>query len=165
MIEVEPIEDDRGSFARLMDEAEFSARGLSAAFVQCSMSFNRTRGTLRGMHHQVSPHREVKLVRCTRGSIYDVIVDLRSGAWFGVELSAENHRSLYVPAHCAHGFQTLADSTEVFYQITERYHAESARVFRWDDPSLNIRWPAAERRVISERDAHAPDFVRGVSNE
>jgi dTDP-4-dehydrorhamnose 3,5-epimerase len=159
VIEPEPVEDGRGFFARLVDVDEFRERGLSADFVQCSVSFNRRRGTLRGLHYQAAPGEEAKLVRCTMGRIFDVVVDLRSGDWFGVELSATNRRALYVPPGCAHGFQTLEDDSEVFYQITKRYDAELARGIRWDDPELAIEWPHADERVMSERDRSAPRFA------
>lgn len=164
VVEAEPAEDERGFFVRNFCRDEFAARGLDARVAQTSTSFNRRRGTVRGMHFQVDPFPEAKLVRCTRGAIYDVIVDLRRdsatrGCWFGVELSAANRRSLYVPPHFAHGFQTLEDASEVFYQISEFYHPECARGLRWDDPALGVEWPL-EVSCISERDRAFPDFVR-----
>ncbi|HEX8243788.1 MAG TPA: dTDP-4-dehydrorhamnose 3,5-epimerase, partial [Longimicrobium sp.] len=154
IVDPERLEDERGFFARTFDAGEFARRGLRSAFPQCSVSFNARAGTLRGMHFQAEPHAEAKLVRCTAGAVYDVIVDLRPESptrlrWIGVELSAANRRALYVPEGCAHGFQTLADASEVFYQISVPYAAESARGVRWNDPAFGITWPAAERRTMS----------------
>jgi dTDP-4-dehydrorhamnose 3,5-epimerase len=160
VVEPERSEDERGFFARTWCSAEFASRGLNASLVQCNISQNKRRGTLRGLHYQEAPHEEAKLVRCTRGAIYDVIVDLRPGSrtqyrWFGVELSAENYRMLYVPEGFAHGFQTLRDDAEVFYQMTTAYHAPSARGLRWNDPLLGIGWPVADP-FLSPRDANFP---------
>lgn len=162
-VDIEPVEDERGFFARTWCRREFSERGLAAELAQCSVSYNRTKGTLRGMHYQIEPHAEAKLIRCTRGIIYDVIVDLRpvSSAyckWQGVELSAENRRMLYVPPGVAHGFLTLADDCEVLYQISEFHSPEHARGVRWNDPAFDIRWPAAAH-MISARDRGYPDFA------
>ena len=162
IIDLERLEDERGFFARAWCQREFRERGLNPRLVQCNVSFNLKRGTWRGMHYQ-TPHEEAKLVRCTRGAIYDVIVDLRNDSptfkeHVGVELSAENRRMLYVPEKFAHGFITLEDNTEVFYQMSEFYTAQSARGFRWDDPSFEIRLPL-EVTVVSERDRQYPDFV------
>lgn len=164
LVEVEPHRDERGFFARTFDEAEFARRGLRDRFPQCSVSFNARAGTLRGMHFQAAPHEEAKLVRCTAGAVFDVIVDLRPGSatrgrWVGVELSAANRRALYVPEGFAHGFQTLADDTEVFYQVSAAFHPESARGVRWDDPAFGVGWPAAERRILSERDRGYADWA------
>jgi dTDP-4-dehydrorhamnose 3,5-epimerase len=163
VVEAEPLADERGFFARNFCHEEFSARGLNPRVAQTSTSYNKRRGTLRGLHYQTDPFPEAKLVRCTRGAIYDVIVDLRPSSpsflrWFGVELSASNRRSLYVPEHFAHGFQTLADDTEVFYQISEVYRPECARGLRWDDPRVGVVWPLPVQ-VISERDRSFPDFA------
>jgi len=152
IIEIEPIQDVRGFFARSFCQEEFMEHGLNKSIVQCNMSFNKKRGTLRGMHYQVAPHEEAKLVRCTKGSVYDVIIDLRPASptycqWVSVELSAENHRMLYIPEGFAHGFQTLEDNTEVFYQMSEFYHPESARGVRWDDPAFGIEWPVAVNMI------------------
>jgi dTDP-4-dehydrorhamnose 3,5-epimerase len=160
VIEPERFEDERGFFARTWCVREFEAHGLVTRLVQCSVSFNRRRGTVRGMHYQAAPHEEVKLVRCVRGAILDVIVDARPGSptlhqWVAVELDAESQRALYVPRGFAHGFQTLADDTEVFYQISEFFHPESARGLRWDDPALGIDWPL-EVSVISAKDRAYP---------
>jgi dTDP-4-dehydrorhamnose 3,5-epimerase len=162
-MEIERLEDDRGFFARTWDGAEFVERGLNGRLAQCSISYNRLRGTLRGMHYQAPPHEEAKLVRCTAGAIFDVAVDLRPGSstycrWFGVELTAENRSALYVPEGCAHGFVTLTDDAEVAYQITEFYAPSVAAGVRWDDPAFGITWPI-EISVINERDASYPDFV------
>jgi dTDP-4-dehydrorhamnose 3,5-epimerase len=160
VIEVDRIEDERGFFARSFARDEFAARGLRTDFVQSSISFNARAGTLRGMHYQVPPHAETKLVRCTRGAIFDVIVDLRPGSptarqWTSAELTARNHRMLYVPEGFAHGFVTLLDESEVFYEITAYYDASAARGVRWDDPVLGIAWPRPPV-VLSERDRALP---------
>ena len=162
LIEIEPHEDERGFFARTCCKNEFSANGLRDDFVQCSISFNKKKGTLRGMHFQAKPFEENKLVRCTMGAIYDVIVDLRPGSptfkkWFAVELTAANRKSIYIPTGFAHGFQTLEEDSEVLYQITEFYHPECARGVRWDDAALKIEWPE-DVRTISSRDASYPYF-------
>jgi dTDP-4-dehydrorhamnose 3,5-epimerase len=162
-IEVERREDARGFFARTWCEEEFRARGLAAHIAQCSISFNPRRGTLRGMHYQAPPHAEAKLIRCTRGRVYDVVLDLRAESpaylrWDAVELSDDNRRTVYVPEGCAHGFQTLTADTELFYQISAPYRPESARGVRWDDPAFGIRWPEDER-LMSERDRTYPDFA------
>lgn len=163
IIDVEPVADERGFFARTWCQREFDKHGLISNFVQCSMSFNKKRGTLRGLHYQAKPHEEAKVVCCTRGAIYDVMVDLRPESstfkkWVAVELSAENRRMLYIPPGLAHGFQSLMDDTEVFYQLSEFYHPESACGVRWNDPTFGIVWPPAER-VISDKDRHYPDFA------
>jgi dTDP-4-dehydrorhamnose 3,5-epimerase len=162
LIELEKHVDTRGYFARSWCAKEFKAHGLSTRMAQCNVSLNLKKGTLRGMHYQVNPFEEAKLVRCTRGALYDVIVDLRHGSrsfreHFGTELTAENGMEMYVPEGFAHGFLTLQEDTEVFYQISEFYAPGSARGFRWDDPAFRIDWPAAVR-VISERDRDYPDF-------
>ncbi len=164
VIEPERIEDERGWFARTFDIAEFRARGLNPEVVQCNASLNLCAGTVRGMHYQAEPHGESKLVRCVRGAIFDVAVDLRPDsetrcAWHGVELSAENRHAYYIPAGFAHGFQTLTDDCEVLYQMGHPYVPEAARGVRWDDPAFGIRWPAVEgERVISEKDCAYPDY-------
>jgi dTDP-4-dehydrorhamnose 3,5-epimerase len=163
LLELERFEDERGFFARTFDAAEFAERGLNAAVAQTSVSRNRRRGTLRGMHYQVPPAAEAKLVRCTRGAIWDVIVDLREESpsclrHFGVELSAEAGNALYVPELFAHGFQTLADDTEVSYQISEYFAPEHARGFRYDDPAVGIVWPLPVS-VIAEKDRAWPDLA------
>jgi dTDP-4-dehydrorhamnose 3,5-epimerase len=162
MIEPERTEDNRGYFARTFCEKEFGSRGLETHVAQCSVSFNRRKGTLRGMHYQVTPFEEVKLVRCVRGAIYDVIIDLRRDSstfkkHLSVELDERNGKALYVPAGFAHGFQTLADDSEVFYQMSQFYSAKHARGVRWNDPAFAIPWPQ-DMRTILERDQNYPDF-------
>jgi len=163
VVEIEPLADERGFFARSWCEREFAEHGLSGELVQCNISYNRAKGTLRGMHYQAAPHEEVKLVRCTQGAIYDVLVDLRPDSptyrsWIAYELTAANRRMLYVPAGLAHGFQTLKDDSEVFYQMSVFYHPPSARGVRWNDPAFGIEWPIAAP-VLSPKDAAYPDFV------
>ncbi len=162
VIELDLLTDERGHFARTFDAGEFAERGLDPAVVQCNTSFNTRRGTLRGMHYQADPDGEAKLVRCTRGSIYDVAVDLRPdsgtrGQWFGVELSASNGRMLYIPTGMAHGFQTLEDSTEVSYQMSHHYAPDQARGVRFNDPAFGIEWPLPDQ-IVSERDRQYGDF-------
>lgn len=163
LIEPEPIEDERGFFARTFCREEFSLHGLNPDLLQCSISFNTSKGTLRGMHYQARPHQEVKLVRCTMGSIYDVIIDLRRDSetfkqWSSVELTAVNRKSIYIPTGFAHGFLTLADNCEVFYQMSEPFHSGSIAGVRWNDPYFSIKWPS-DVKVISERDNSFPDFL------
>jgi dTDP-4-dehydrorhamnose 3,5-epimerase len=163
LIEPERLADERGFFARTFCTEEFSAWGLDPRVAQCSVSFNPKPGTLRGLHYQAPPHAECKLVRCTRGAIYDVAVDLRRDSpmfrrWFAAELSCENRLAMYIPDGVAHGFQTLAVSTEVLYQISGTHVPDSARGVRWDDPAFGIDWPSAVERLISPRDRTYPDF-------
>ena len=163
VIEPERYEDERGFFARTWDTREFARHGLNDRLVQCSISYNRRRGTLRGMHYQATPHEEAKLVRCTSGSIFDVAVDLRTESatfrrWVGAELSAETRLAVYVPEGCAHGFLTLTDDSEVAYQISEFHAPDAARGVRWDDPAIGIDWPA-DVLVVNERDRSYPDFT------
>jgi dTDP-4-dehydrorhamnose 3,5-epimerase len=163
VIDQQRLSDDRGFFARAFCRREFEEHGLNPAVAQCNTSFNPAAGTLRGMHYQVEPFREVKLVRCIRGTIYDVIIDLRPDspsfrAWAGFELSADNRRTLYVPEGFAHGYVTLADDSEVFYQVSEFYHPGHERGIRWNDPAFAITWPITPR-VISPKDANHPDFA------
>jgi dTDP-4-dehydrorhamnose 3,5-epimerase len=165
LIELERLADERGSFARTFSAEEFAAHGLETRVVQCNTSTNTRAGTLRGMHYQVPPYAESKLVRCVRGAIYDVVVDLRPDsptycAWYGVELSASNLRMLFIPVGLAHGFQTLEDDTEVLYQMSAEYSAEHARGVRWDDPAFGIEWPDADVRTIADRDRNYADFRR-----
>ena len=160
VLEAERIEDERGFFARSYSRGEFEAHGLDPEIAQCSISFNHRRGTLRGLHFQTAPFEEVKLVRCTRGSIWDVIVDVRPGSptrgrHFAVVLSAEARNALYIPKGMAHGFITLEDAAEVFYQISAPYSAGHARGYRWDDPTFAIPWPEPAT-VISDRDRSLP---------
>ena len=163
IIEPEKIADERGFFARTWCQKEFARRGLTSQFIQGNISSNTEKGTLRGMHYQVHPHEEAKLVRCTQGAIYDVIIDLRPGSptfkkWMAVELTAENHCALYIPEKFAHGFQTLVDNTELFYQMSGSYHPDCGRGIRWNDPAFRIEWPSDER-IISARDQEFPDFI------
>jgi dTDP-4-dehydrorhamnose 3,5-epimerase len=163
VIDPQRLEDERGFFARTWCADEFRAHDLNTSLVQCNISFNTKRGTLRGMHYQAAPNEEAKLVRCTRGAIYDVIIDLRSGSptfkrWLGVELTEDNYRMLYIPEGFAHGFLTMADASEVFYQMSQVYVPESARGVRWDDPAFGVRWPATPS-IISAKDAQFPDFA------
>jgi dTDP-4-dehydrorhamnose 3,5-epimerase len=164
IIDVEPRGDERGFLARVFCEREFAEHGLATRFVQGSTIFSPQRHTLRGLHYQVAPHAENKLVRCTRGAVFVVMVDLRPDSpthlqWQGVELTPDNRRLLYVPEGFAQGYQTLADDSEVVYQMTYEYVPEAARGVRWDDPAFGIEWPAAEARVISERDRSWPDHA------
>jgi dTDP-4-dehydrorhamnose 3,5-epimerase len=162
VIEPERIEDDRGFFARTFCRREFAAHGLQAEFVQCNISYNQRKGTLRGMHYQAAPFQEAKLVRCTSGAIYDVIVDLRPDSstytqWTAVELNADNRKMLYIPEDFAHGFLTLTDQSEVFYQMSQYYAPEAARGLRWDDPVFNITWPGPVVEM-SSKDQNYPAF-------
>lgn len=162
VIDLQRLEDERGFFARSWCRREFEAQGLNPNLVQCNVSFNREKGTLRGMHYQVAPFEEAKLIRCTRGSMYDVIVDIRPdsasfGKHFGIVLTSENRRMLYAPEGFAHGFLTQEDHTEVFYQMSQFYAPDHARGFRWNDPSFKIRWPY-EVKILSDRDLSYPDF-------
>lgn len=164
LIEIEPLSDERGFFARSWCREEFKSRGLNSGLVQCNISFNHKKGTLRGMHYQAAPWEEVKLVRCTRGAMFDVIIDLRPqsstyGQWLAVELSGDNRKMLYIPEGFAHGFQTQADNTEVFYQMSEFYHPECAKGIRWNDPAFGIRWPEAPERIISAQDQGYPEYM------
>ncbi len=169
LIDLELLEDERGFFARSYHDDEFAANGLNTLWPQHNISYNVDAGTLRGMHINAAPHGEIKLVRCTSGSIYDVIVDLRPASdthlsWIGVEISAANRRSLYVPAGFGHGFITLADETTVEYLMGSVYVEAAARGFRWDDPAVGIRWPV-DPVVIAERDATYPDLGRALLEE
>jgi dTDP-4-dehydrorhamnose 3,5-epimerase len=162
-LRIERKSDERGFFARTWCQEEFKDRGLDSKLVQCSISFNLRKGTLRGMHYQAPPYAETKLVRCTRGSLHDVVLDLRSESrtfkqWIAVVLTAEERNMVYVPHGCAHGFLTLEDSTEVLYQISEFYNADSACGVRWDDPAFQIAWPG-KVQVISDRDRTYPNFT------
>lgn len=162
IIDIVRIEDERGFFARSFCADEFRDHGLENGIVQCSMSYNRQKGTLRGMHYQAAPHEEAKVVRCVRGAVFDVALDLRPSSamyrrWMAVELSADNRRALYVPKGVAHGFQTLVDNTELYYEITERFAPEASRGVRWNDPAFGIEWPIGDP-ILSPRDAVYPDF-------
>lgn len=162
LVDLEPVEDHRGFFARTFCEEEFRRRGLEAHFAQSSIAFSARRGTLRGMHFQREPHAEVKLVRCTRGGVYDVVIDLRPHSptfrqWLGAELTAANRRMLYIPTGLAHGYLTLEDETEISYQMSAPYHPGAAAGVRWDDPAFAVRWPF-EPVVMAGRDRTYPDF-------
>jgi dTDP-4-dehydrorhamnose 3,5-epimerase len=164
IIEPELREDERGFFARAWCQREFTTHGLNARLVQANLSYNRVRGTLRGLHYQLAPHQEVKLIRCCRGAIFDVAVDLRPHSptylrWIGVELTAANRKMLYVPEDFAHGFQTLEDDTEVFYQVSEFYAPGAECGARWDDPAFGIRWPDVPARILSAKDQSWPPFT------
>ncbi len=164
VIDLDRLGDERGWFARTFDAEEFEARGLNSTVVQCNASFNARSGTLRGLHYQAEPHGESKLVRCVRGAIFDVAVDLRPNSptrcrWHGTELNADSGRAFYIPAGLAHGFQTLTDDCDVLYQMGHRYVPDAARGVRWDDPAFAIEWPSpGGERIISERDASYADF-------
>ncbi|MBI4294374.1 MAG: dTDP-4-dehydrorhamnose 3,5-epimerase [Betaproteobacteria bacterium] len=162
LIEIDPLVDGRGLFARTYCEREFRDRGIGMRMVQCSTSFNARRNTVRGMHFQAEPFAEDKLVRCTRGAIYDVIVDMRQGSptrlkWFAAELSQDNRRSIFLPKGFAHGFKTLTDHSEIFYQMSAFYEPAAGQGVRWNDPALNIDWPEGEP-LLSERDKNYPDI-------
>ncbi len=165
IVDMERHEDERGWFARAWCAEEFRKHGLNPRLAQCSVSFNRRRGTLRGMHYQAAPHEEAKLVRCLRGALWDVALDLRPSSatfrqWVGVELTPENGRGLYLPEGCAHGFQTIAEDTELLYHISECWQAESGRGVRWNDPAFGIEWPLPTAAILSERDCQYTDFQR-----
>jgi dTDP-4-dehydrorhamnose 3,5-epimerase len=160
----EPIEDERGFFARSFCSREFEAQGLNPRLVQCNLAFNRARGTLRGMHYQAEPFAETKLVRCTMGAIWDAIVDLRRnsstfGQWVAVELTAANRFMLYLPEGFCHGYLTLDDNSEVFYQVSQFYSPAHERGIRWNDPAFSISWPMTPA-IVSKKDQSYPDFVR-----
>lgn len=162
LIELEPFEDERGFFALSWSEKEFSARGMDARFVECNVSFNHKKGTLRGMHYQASPHGQGKLVRCTMGAVFDVMIDLRPSSptfkhWRAFELTSKNHLALYVPVDFAHGFQTLDDNSEILYQMTTPYVPDSGRGLRWNDPAFHIDWPLVNP-ILNDRDKTYPDF-------
>lgn len=157
-------EDERGFLAPSFSAREFEVRGMAGHFLETNISYSLHRGTLRGMHYQAAPHGQAKLVRCTRGAVFDVAVDLRPHSptyreWVGFELTAENRRMLYLPGDCGHGFQTLLDDTEVFYMVSSTYTPESGRGFRWDDPAFQIEWPEADERILVDRDRNYPDYT------
>jgi dTDP-4-dehydrorhamnose 3,5-epimerase len=163
IVEPDRFEDERGFFAASFRAKEFAARGLEHVFVESNISYSNTRGTLRGIHYQAAPYGQAKLVRCTRGAIFDVVVDLRRESptfmqWEGIELTAENRSMLYLPGDCGHGFQTLVDDTEVFYMVSQPYAPESGRGFRWNDPAFGIEWPEARERILIDRDQKYPNF-------
>jgi dTDP-4-dehydrorhamnose 3,5-epimerase len=164
LVEPERFEDERGFFARSWSQREFATHGLNSNLVECDISFNGRKGTLRGLHLQSAPHAQAKLVRCTMGSIYDVIVDLRSSSptykkWYSVELTSENRLMLYIPEGCAHGFQTLKDDSEVLYQMSAYYAPTYAQGIRWNDPAFAVEWPDATAPIMNARDREYPDFL------
>ena len=163
IIEMEPIKDDRGFFARSFCKEEFEKLGLNPEIVQCNISYNKKAGTLRGMHFQREPYGETKIVSCTKGAIYDVILDLRENSetyykWKAVELTETNCKMLYIPEGFAHGFQALVNDTIVYYQMGNYYNPEYADGVRWDNPAFNIKWPFCESRIISEKDKNYIEF-------
>jgi dTDP-4-dehydrorhamnose 3,5-epimerase len=165
LVDLERREDERGFFARAWCTEEFSDHGLSPRLVQANLSFNRDEGTIRGMHFQVDPHAEAKLVRCTRGAVYDVIIDLRPDSrtfrrWIGVELTEENRRAIYVPEGFAHGYQTLTPDAETYYLVSEAYAPHAEGGVRWDDPAFGIEWPNSSDPILSDKDRTWPDFVQ-----
>ena len=166
VLELEKREDERGFFARAWCQREFEAHGLRSQPVQANIALSKKRGTLRGLHYQVAPYEEAKLMRCIRGAIYDVIVDLRPASptykqWFGIELSAENHKMLYIPEGFGHGYQALVDDSEVFYQVSQFYTPGAEQGIRWNDPAFGIEWPISENPILSEKDKNWPDYSGG----
>lgn len=163
IIEIEKRMDNRGFFARSFCRQEFDKHGLNPDIMQTNIGFSQSRGTLRGLHYQLPPHAETKLIRCTDGSLYDVILDLRPSSrtfkeWMGIELSSRNYKMLYVPGGFAHGYLTLEDNTEVLYQVSEYYSPDSERGIRWNDKNFAIEWPTMENLIISEKDQQWPDW-------
>jgi dTDP-4-dehydrorhamnose 3,5-epimerase len=164
IIDIEKKEDERGFFARTWCKKEFEVHGLQEDLVQANLSFNKRKGTLRGLHYQLSPYEESKLVRCIKGAIYDVIIDLRSQSptfrqWIGVELTEDNYRMLYIPEGFAHGYQTLQDNSEVVYHVSQYYVPNAEKGIRWDDPSFEINWPITKELTISSKDQQWPNYV------
>ena len=164
VVEPERFEDERGFFAPSFSAKEFAAKQMATHFVENNISYSKSRGTLRGLHYQAAPYGQAKLIRCTRGAIFDLAVDLRPESrtfkqWFGVELTAENRSLVYIPGDCGHGFQTLLDDTEVFYMVSQPYVPESGRGFRWNDPAFGIEWPDVGPRILVDRDQEYPDFT------
>lgn len=163
VVELEKHGDDRGFFARAFCMKEFSEQGISFQPCQANIGFSQFKGTLRGIHYQTAPHAEAKLVRCTKGAVFDVVVDLRPDSpnycqWFGIELTPENGRMLFIPKGCAHGYQTLEDNTELYYLVSDFYAPQAEEGLRWDDPKINIEWPITDNLVISDKDQLWPDF-------
>lgn len=162
VIELEKLEDERGFFARTWDKKKFEEHGLNSELAQCSTSYTKKKGTIRGMHYQAFPHQEVKLVSCTKGKVFDLTIDVRPKSptfmkWFGIELSEDNYKAIYVPEGVAHGIETLEDDTVLFYQTSQFHSPESERGVRWDDPAFNITWPIPPI-IISKKDRTHPDF-------
>ena len=163
VIRIEKRADERGFFARAWCKKEFEAHGLSLQFVQSNLAASRHKNTMRGMHYQSAPFQEAKLIRCTKGAVYDVIIDLRPDSatyegWFGIELNMDSHKMLYVPENFAHGYQTLVDDSEVYYQVSAFYSPEHEKGIRWNDPAFDIKWPVTKDLVISEKDKNWPDY-------
>jgi len=164
VIEPEKYEDERGYFARVFCQNEFESHGFKLNMVQSNIGLSRKKGTIRGLHYQVYPYAEAKLIRCITGSIFDVIIDLRPESltykqWFGIELNSKNGQMLLIPENFAHGYQSLLDETEVFYQVSQFYAPDAERGVRWDDPAFNIQWPEMLDPIISEKDKSWPDFL------
>jgi len=164
IIEPELLTDERGFFARSFCKEEFQKHGLKTDIVQCNISYNKKKGTLRGMHYQVAPFEEAKIVSCTHGAIYDVVLDLRKDSqtycqWVATDLSGKNFKMMYIPKGCAHGFQTLEDDAMIYYQMMEFFHSECASGMRWDDPWFKIDWPIIHTVIVSEKDQKYPDFI------
>ena len=170
VIEPDRREDDRGFFTRAWCRNEFDASGVHFRPVQANLAFTKKRGTLRGLHYQVAPHQEIKLVRCVKGAIFDVIIDLRKESrthlqWLSVELTSDNGKALLVPEGFAHGYQTLRDGTEVLYQVSQFYHPESERGVRWNDPAFAIKWPKSDNPILSDKDKNWPDYICSISSD
>jgi dTDP-4-dehydrorhamnose 3,5-epimerase len=164
ILEIEKRQDERGFFARAWCKKEFEAHGLNVHLVQANLAFSQKKGTLRGMHYQMSPYEEAKLVRCIKGAIFDVAIDLRPDSptykeWVAVELTEDNHKTFYIPENFAHGYQTLTDNTELLYQVSEFYSPKSEWGVRWNDPMFGIEWPETDNLVISEKDKNWPDYL------
>lgn len=164
VVDLQPIADERGFFARAYCEKEFYDQGINELMVQANMSNNKLRGMLRGLHWQVSPHAEAKLVRCVKGAIFDVVVDVRKDSptykqWYGVELNSDNHKALYIPPGCAHGYQVMVDDTDVFYQVSAFYEPNAERGARWNDPQFGIEWPIKDGVLLSQKDQDWDDFT------
>ncbi len=164
VLDFQSFGDERGFFTRAFCAKEFAKAGLPVNMVQANLAGSAAKGTLRGLHYQVAPHEEAKLLRCIRGAVFDVVVDIRPesstyGAWFGVELTAENRRMMFVPAGCAHGYLTLEDNSEVYYLVSEFYEPTAEKGIKWDDPAFGIKWPLTDNLVISDKDKKWPDFV------
>jgi dTDP-4-dehydrorhamnose 3,5-epimerase len=163
IIELEMINDNRGFFARSWCKEAFGQNELSNDIVQCNISFNLQCATIRGLHYQVSPHEETKIVRCIRGGIYDVVIDLRKNSpsymsWIGVNLNSENRKMIYIPTGFAHGYQTLTSETEIYYQVDQYYNPKAEQGIRWDDPAFSIDWPISKNCIVSEKDRAWPNF-------
>ena len=161
IIEPEKVEDDRGFFSRTMEKKKFLEVGLDIELFQSNISFNKQKGTIRGIHYQKAPYEEVKLVRCTQGKIFDIIIDLRPSSttykdWFGIELSSDNYKMMYIPKGFAHGFQTLEDNTEMFYQMSDCYMPEAARGVLWDDKDIGIKWPLTPTKISKKDLSYGP---------